>query len=217
MAHTCSKCSRVNPAEAVYCYYDGIALNGHAGSGGGPVAIGQKAFSSPFTLPSGKQCQNFDQLALGCQEDWKAAVDVLKQGYLEKFLANQGRADLAMAAREAARFPDKDRGLAQFLEKLPTQALQPPKLVVEPTEINLGTLKGGEDRKMELKLENQGMRLVYGSATVDKNGNWLSLGSAAGAAQKLFQFGSETTIPITVQGKRLRASNKPLEAKIVIE
>src|SRR5260370_42152833 len=107
MALTCTKCSRANPAEAVYCYYDGVALNGHGG-GGGPVSIGQKAFSSPFTLPSGKACQNFDQLAMGCQEDWKAAVEVLKQGYLEKFLANQGRADLAMAAREAAKYPDKD-------------------------------------------------------------------------------------------------------------
>ena len=215
MAHSCNKCNRVNPPDAVYCYYDGVALNGHAG-GGGPVSIGQKAFSSPFTLPSGKQCNNFDQLALGCQNEWKAALDVLKQGYLEKFLAGQGRADLAMAAREAARFPDKDRGLDQFIAKLPTQAVQPPQLAVEPTEISLGTLKVGEDRKVELKMENRGMRICYGSVSVE-NAPWLSLGTSAGGAQKLFQFSSDMTIPITVQGKKLRASNKPLEAKLVVE
>jgi len=38
-----------------------------------------------------------------------------------------------MAAQEAARFPDRDRGLDQLLDKLPTQALPPPKLKVEPT------------------------------------------------------------------------------------
>jgi hypothetical protein len=220
MPHVCSKCARVNPPEAVYCYFDGVVItNGQTGGGpapAGPVSIGQKAFSSPFTLPSGKVCQNFDQLALGCQENWKGAVDALKQGYLEKFLAGQGRADLAQAARQAAAYPDKDRGLAQFLEKLPSQAVQPPKLTVEPTDINLGALASGTDRKVELKLENQGMRLVYGSITLGKGSEWLSLGTA-GQAQKLFQFGSEAKIPVIVQGKRLRASNKPLEGKLIIE
>src|SRR5262249_32192304 len=46
------------------------------------------------------------------------------------------------------------------------------------------------------------------------NSNWLSLG---GQASKLFQFGTETTIPVVVQGKRHRAGNKPLEAKLLIE
>jgi len=214
MPHTCAKCSRVNPQDAAYCYYDGVALNGHA-NGGGPVSIGRQAFSSPFTLPSGKVCQNFDQLALGCQDDLKAAFDVLKQGYLEKFLAGQGRADLAMAAKQAAKSPDL-RGLDDFLAKLPTQALQEPKLLVEPTEFNLGILKFGEDRKIELKLQNQGMRLVYGSVTVE-NGLWLSIGNASGVQQKLFQFGNEQAIAIHIQGKKLRASNKPLEAKLLIE
>ncbi len=215
MPHVCGKCARVNPQDAAYCYYDGIALNGHA-NGGGPVSIGRQAFNSPFTLPSGKVCQNFDQLALGCQEDLKAAADVLKQGYLEKFLASQGRADLAMAARQAATSPDKLRGLDDFLAKLPTQALQEPKLIVEPTDINLGVLKFGEDRKIELKLENQGMRLIYGSVIVE-NGLWLSLGTTPGVQQKLFQFGNDLVMPVVVQGKKLRASNKPLEAKLIIE
>ncbi len=43
--------------------------------------------------------------------------------------------------------------------------LQPPKLSVEPQEINLGAHARRHDRKLELKLENQGGRLLYGTVT----------------------------------------------------
>jgi hypothetical protein len=65
-------------------------------------------------------------------------------------------------------------------------------------------------------LRNQGMRLIYGSVTIE-NAPWLTLGSGAGANQKLFQFGSEMSIPVNIQGKRLRASNKPLEGKLIVD
>jgi len=45
MPQTCSKCSRVNPAEASYCYYDGSVLDGHR-QNGGPVNAGTQAFPS---------------------------------------------------------------------------------------------------------------------------------------------------------------------------
>lgn len=220
-AHTCTKCQRANPPEAVYCYYDGVVLTtssspGAAPAPAGPVSIGAKPFSAPFTLPNGKVCQNFDQLALTCQQNWSSAVDALKQGYLEKFMASQGRADLAQAAREAARFPDKDRGLDQFLARLPSKAIKDASLRVEPKELDLGQLKVGDTRSVPLKLVNDGMRLVYGSVTVE-GGSWLTLGSGAGAPQKLFQFGSEMSLPVNIQGKRLRASNKPLEARLIVE
>ena len=220
--HVCNKCSRANPADAMYCYFDGVALNRVvAGGKGGAVAaaphapVAQQAFSQPFTFPSGLACRNFDQLALGCQENWSAALELLKQGHLEKFLSAQGRADLAMAAREAARFPDRDRGLDQFLARLPSQVVKAPKLRVDPTAINLGTLKVGEDRKFDLNLENQGMRLLYGSVTV-QDAPWLFVGKG-GSQQKLFQFGSDLTLPIYISGKRLRASNKPMEGKLIVE
>jgi hypothetical protein len=37
MGLVCGQCSRVNPAEAAYCYHDGAAL---AGRSGGPVNAG---------------------------------------------------------------------------------------------------------------------------------------------------------------------------------
>ncbi|MFN4259959.1 MAG: hypothetical protein ACK4RK_11755 [Gemmataceae bacterium] len=216
MAQTCSKCSRVNPVEAVYCYFDGAALNGHAGSGGSLIITGTQPFPQQFVFPSGRACGNFDQLAIACQENWAEALDILQQGYLEMFLANLGRADLAQAARQAKSYPDRDRGLDQLLAQLPSDALPQPTLRVEPTEINLGQMRIGEERKVEVVLRNTGARLLYGAVLCD-NSPWLSLGESSGSPRKLFQFATEQTITLHIRGQGLRASTKPLEGMLVVE
>ncbi len=216
MAQTCTKCSRVNPPEAAYCYFDGCVLPGH-GANGAPVSAGSKPFPSPFVFPNGKACRNFDELALACQQNWSAARDLLKQGYLETFFGSLGRSDLSLAAREAGRYPDRDRGLDQLLAKLPSHVLPAPRVRVEPMEVNLGVVPLGQDRKFDLHLENQGMRLVYGSVTCDDGCDWLELGEQGGAPQKLFQFGGEQSVAVRVRGKRLRAGNKPLEGRLLVE
>jgi hypothetical protein len=215
MGQTCTKCSRVNPADAAYCYHDGAVLVGHSRNGG-PVAVGSAPFISPFVFPSGRQCRSFDELALACQEDWSAARDLLRQGFFERFFGALGRADLAQAARAAARFPDHDRGLDQLLGKLPSKVVESPRLFVAPQEVSLGTLTVGEDRRCELHLENRGMRLLYGSVSCD-DCDWLALGDAPGGPQKHFQFGAETTVPVLVKGQRLRAGTKPLEGRLSVE
>lgn len=213
MTLTCSKCSRTNPPEAAYCYFDGNVLAGGARSA---TPLASQSFANPFHFPSGRVARTFDELAIACQEEWKGAKDLLQQGFLDTFFSGLGRADLAMAAREAARFPDADRGLDQLLSKIPSNALAPPKLRVEPQQVNLGTLPVGKDSKFELRLENQGMRLCYGSIAAD-DCLWLTIGEGAGSPEKLFQFGHETTLPIQVRGKHLRAGTKPLEGKLVVE
>ncbi len=215
MAQVCGKCSHVNPSDAAYCYWDGAALAGGHSVNGGPVNAGSAPFPGPFVFPTGQQCRNFDQLAMACQQNWAAAVDLLRQGFLASFLGGLGRADLAMAAQEAARYPDHDRGLDQLLAKLPTQVLQPPRVKVEPREINLGVTPVGTERRFEIHLTNQGMRLLYGSVVSDCK--WLVLGEPPGNAQKLFQFGNEGTIQVHVRGQYLRAGNKPLEGHLVVE
>jgi hypothetical protein len=212
MSSVCAQCSRVNPADAAYCYHDGAALAGRAG---GPVNAGSAPFPSPFVFPDGLACRNFDQLAVACQQNWRDAAELLKKGFLGTFLGNMGRLDLARAAQEAADFPDTDRGLDQLLAKLPTQAVQAPKLKAEPTEINLGQLAIGADRATELHLSNLGMRLLYGSVASDCN--WLGLGEAPGSTQKLFQFGADQMLAVHVIGKHLRAGTKPLEGRLVVE
>src|SRR5271168_3651428 len=95
MSLVCGQCSRVNPAEAAYCYFDGAALAGRAG---GPINAGSAPFPNQFVFPNGMACRNFDQLAVTCQQHWSAALDLLKQGYLGSFFGGMGRIDLAMAA-----------------------------------------------------------------------------------------------------------------------
>jgi hypothetical protein len=214
MAQVCSKCSHTNPPDAVYCYFDGVILGGHSANGG-PVRAGSQPFPSQFVFPTGQTCRNFDQLAIACQQNWPSAVDLLKQGFLASFLGGIGRADLALAAQEAARFPDRERGLDQLLAKLPTQVLDAPKLHAEPTDVNLGVLALGTNRQLELHLSNRGMRLLYGSVVSDCK--WLTLGEAPGNPQRLFQFGGDAVIPVQIRGQYLRAGNKQLEGHLVIE
>jgi hypothetical protein len=214
MAQICGKCSHVNPADASYCYFDGAIL-GDPRANGGPINAGSRPFPSQFVFPSGTTCRNFDQLAMACQQNWPSAVDLLRQGYLATFLGGLGRADLALAAQESARFPDHERGLDQLLAKLPSQVLEAPKLQVEPTSVNLGVLNVGTDRTFELHLANQGMRLLYGSVVSDCK--WLTLGEAPGNAQKLFQFGNDAVVHVHVRGQFLRAGNKPLEGRLIVE
>src|SRR5436309_2996468 len=135
MPQTCPQCSRVNPAVARYCYHDGTPLAGD-GARLGPVHVGSQPFPTAFVLPSGRGCRNFDQLAVACQEEVPAALEALQQGDLAAFLGSLGRADLARAAREAARAPNRVRGLDGLLAALPSKVLEPPKLYVEPTVVN---------------------------------------------------------------------------------
>jgi hypothetical protein len=210
MAHTCPRCSRVNPAEALYCYHDGASL----GNGAARARPGTQEFPMPFVFPSGQTCRTFDQLALACLDNWGTAQELLRDGVLAGFMGGLGRADLAVAAREAARYPDRDRGLDGFLAKLPTEALSPPRLNVEPKQLNLGVLRVGQDRRLELHLYNQGLGLLHGSIHCE-GCPWLAFDG--GAKQKVFQFLHDAVIPVQVQGKQLRAQNKPLEGRLTFE
>ena len=213
MAQTCSKCSHLNPPDAIYCYFDDALLQGHTAHGT-PMNPGLMPFPSPFVFPSGQTCQNFDQLALTCQQNWQSAVDMLSQGFFGGFFTNLGRADLAAAAQSAAQFPDADQGLDQLLAKLPTQALTPPKLTVEPLDFNLGIVQMGTNRQMQLNLANHGMRLLHGSIASDSK--WLAIGDPPGQ-QKMFQFGDSANIAVHIVGEELRAGPKPLEGQLFLE
>ena len=61
-----------------------------------------------FVFPNGRKARTFDELALGFQDDWAAARDLLKKGQLHLFFGGLGRADLARAAQEAMAKPDPE-------------------------------------------------------------------------------------------------------------
>jgi hypothetical protein len=217
MVQVCTKCSRSNPDDACYCYFDGFVL-ANGSLHGGPLAISAQMFAQPFVFPTGRQCRNFDELAMACQQEWPAARDLLNQGYLESFFSGLGRPDLVMTARQARKFPDPDRGLDQLLAKLPSEVLDAPKLAVETREINLGILQQGASLEFDLHLENQGMRLLHGSVTcADAKSVWLTLGDAPGTTEKHIQFGHEQAVKVKVCGDRLRARSKPHEARLLVD
>jgi hypothetical protein len=215
MTLTCAKCRRTNPAEAIFCYFDGQLLPGSGRANGGPLNAGAMRFAREFVFPSGRRCHSFDELSVACVQERPAAADLLQQGYLESFLGGIGRADLALMARQAAKFPDRLRGLDMLVERFPSRVVSPPKLHVEPQSVNLGLLAVGEDRRCSLHIANQGMRLLYGSVAVDK-APWLALSDEA-LPEKSFDCEDELEIPVLVRGKKLKAAGKPQEARLLVE
>jgi hypothetical protein len=212
----CPACSKVNPADAAYCYYDGRGLA--AGSPPQPVGLGTAPFPLPFCFPDGQSCANFNQLALACDERWNEARGLLTQGIWQSYFSSIGRLDLAAAARQAAAEPDLDVGLTHLLQSFPTaaDALRPPELAVASTEEDLGTLEPGKDHKFELRLSNKGMLVLRGMVMTDCD--WLSFGErGAGASLKMFQTRNVYTLPVRILGNKLRAGQKALEGQIVID
>jgi hypothetical protein len=201
--------------DAFYCFQDGTALRAQAM----PVDRshpGSKPFLTPFVFPSGKTCGDFDQFALACVQNWPVAVDLLREGSFTSFFRSLGRADVALAAEEAKRFPDPDRGLDLFLAALPARSLPSPLLDVEPRKLDLGVCRVGANWQGDLKLVNRGQGLLYGSVSCE-DCDWLSVGKAPGAAQKIFQFVQSAVVPLRVRGQRLRAGPRPLTGRVVIQ
>jgi hypothetical protein len=205
----------VNPADAVYCYYDGRAL---AQADQEPLGIGTLTFPSPFRFSDGKSCANFNQLALACDGRWSDARRLLGDGGWQSFFASIGRMDLALLASQAAREADLDVGLTYFLERWPVdpEALRPPRLTLQGTTNDLGTLEAGKDHKFDLVIGNQGMLLLRGTVMTDSD--WLCFGERQGSfSTKLFQTRDSYPLTVRVLGQQLRAGLTPLEARIVID
>jgi hypothetical protein len=218
MVPICKRCKRANPRDAIYCHHDGVLLAGKVGgdipADGSAMNIGARPFSVPLVFPSGRQCFNFVQLSLACSEEAESALELLRKGHMETFLAGQGRTDLAAAAHAAARIDDRERGLDDFVGRLPAFST-PAKLHVEPMALDFGTVRVGEDHRRELVLHNKGMRLLYGSASCDAA--WLSLGDGPAVQGRAFQFRSRDVLIVQLLGRHLRAFEKPQDAQIILE
>jgi hypothetical protein len=213
---TCRHCSRNNPSQAFFCWYDGIALD-TARPADVALPAGRRPFPMPFIFPSGRACRNFDELVLACEALWKDTLELLRSGDLAAFLSGLGRSDLSQATRQAARHPDPDRGLDDLLSRFPATSRTPALLSVAPAEVNLGRLDRTTPRTFQLRLENSGMGLLTGSLSCE-NTPWLTLGDAHGSVgQKLFQTRHEQNIRVHVNVKALPAGNKTLEGRIVVE
>ncbi len=84
-----------------------------------------------------------------------------------------------------------------------------------PDEIVLGRLRVGAPVRRELHIINEGMGLLHGSVSSDVP--WLVVGQGEGYSRKLFSCLNETTIPVQVRGRALRASLQVQIGRLIIE
>jgi hypothetical protein len=215
MSRKCPACSKINPQDAFFCYFDGRLLSNENHQG--PMNVGSLPFPTPFFFPDGQTCVNFNQLALACDNRWDEARALLGEGVWSTFFRGMGRLDLAAAAKQGAAEPDLDRGLSLMLEKLPADpdTLRPPKLAVESREENLGHLSPGIDLKFDIVILNEGMFLLRG--VILSNSEWLVFGDHGAPAERMFQTRNTCSIGVRVLGGKLRAGLKPLLGEFVID
>jgi hypothetical protein len=128
-----------------------------------------------FVFPSGRRCRTFDELAQGCQEEWNAARDLLRQGVFGQFFTTSGRADLFRASQEAQTQLDPDIGLVRFLSALPISKAQAAKLDLSPRRLLLGNVMAGESRQVQLTISNRGQGVLQGALKVTEGGLWLTV------------------------------------------
>jgi hypothetical protein len=174
----CPRCQRANPADAVYCHHDGMALRVPEGG----KAVG--ALPHEFVFSSGRRCRTYDELVQGCHYEWEDARVLLKQGVFTKYMANIGRMDLVRAAKEAQANPDPDIALHAFVSALPVaqvQGLLQGKLtLVGGNWLRLAddgadgecSLKTAREQQVRLRVETRGLapKTYGGKLTVITNG-----------------------------------------------
>jgi hypothetical protein len=162
----CPRCQHVNPDEAAFCYFDGLALRTDAPpiAAGIPLAIpvdaGPPRLPHEFVFPSGRRCVTYDDFVQGCLEDWAGAGELLTSGAFKHYFTGAGRLDLVRAAAEALKQnADADLALDAFLTKLPATKPPKPELELNPHKLILGALAVGESRQTQIDVENIGTGL----------------------------------------------------------
>jgi hypothetical protein len=167
--NTCPRCQRANPADAVYCHHDGMALRVPDGGKG----VG--ALPHEFVFTSGRRCRTYDELVQGCHYEWEDARVLLRKGVFAQYMASIGRMDLVRAAKEAQGNTDPDIALHAFVSALPVGQVQGPRLELSPRRLILNNLLAGESRSVALTVSNGGKGLLQGKLTVINGGDWLRL------------------------------------------
>ena len=210
MPQICPKCHRANPTDALYCYEDGFSLGGRIGASG-PVDPGAQPFPHPFVFPERRPLPQFRSTRARLLQRVGRRRRTDSQRRPCQFLCRTGSRRPGQGRPRGRAQEDKDRALDQVLGQLPAKTIEPAKLRVETLHVNMGQLTVGKDQRWELRLENQGMRLLSGTIACD-DCVWLALGDGGGSPRKVFQFLTGTVIPVQVRG-RLLASGREADGR----
>jgi hypothetical protein len=161
-----------------------------------------------FVFASGRRCETIDDLIRGCQDEWTSAGELLRQGAFRQFFTGTGRLDLARIADEAARQPNDDLALDDFLAHLPSGVLVKPKLDLQPRRILLGVMRRGEVRQTTIGVSNIGAGLLTGTIAVTEGSDWLTLQGANAAGVLTLQVVRDLAVRIQVDTRKLVAPAK---------
>jgi hypothetical protein len=202
---SCPRCQRTNPADALFCYFDGTNLDVPAEV---IAARADNRLPHEFVFASGRRCKTYDDLVLACQEEWASASEALQEGVFRQFLAGLGRLDLAKAADALRQQTDPDLALDSFLAILPAREIKKPRLELEPRRIQLGTLRTGETSSARLLVINQGHGLLTGTISVTKGNDWLRIVGADGLAILPIKAVREQVVQLEVDARGLIAPQK---------
>ncbi len=202
MPQTCPRCQRTLPDKAAYCGYDGTMLRNGAGMSAAGGAMLQE-----FIFPSGRRCKTFDDLAAACNGEWAEAKQLLREGTFASFLAGIGRADLAKLARESQAMPDGDMGLTAFVGGLPASAGTGPKLGLSPRRLVVGPIRVGEQKPVQVTVQNEGRGLLQGKLTVTEGAEWLTVAEGGPPREAAIKTGRDQVIKLLVNTQALNASN----------
>lgn len=130
-----------------------------------PVTAAAPVPSTP-PLPSlkfyaGEEPHTVDQLIELCERRPAEAREYLYSGHLETWLASRNSLELARRAREIAqRYRKPERGLEAWLQS--TGKVRPPDLAVNPLFLDFGVVAPGEQRTLDLHLNNSGRGFLFG-------------------------------------------------------
>jgi serine/threonine protein kinase len=130
-----------------------------------------------FTFPGGTQIRSVGALPALCDEHWDAARSFLYNGDFQRWLRDINRHDLVIAADTiVAQQPNHDAGLESFL-RLVDPGLTRPKLVVDPTGVNLGPIARESALIRRISLLN--VTRGYTIASLGSTQPWLEIYPAA--------------------------------------
>ncbi|MEI2692387.1 MAG: serine/threonine-protein kinase [Anaerolineae bacterium] len=114
------------------------------------------------------------ELVVACDQHWEDGKYHLYRGDFEERLRKWGRADLeTKAAAIRQQHSNQDLGLDAFLRLL-DPAYPPPRVQVAPAALDLGVVPWGEQRSVQVEVQNAGHGCLQGRAVQPPS--WLSVG-----------------------------------------
>ncbi|MCE5257667.1 MAG: protein kinase [Chloroflexi bacterium] len=132
-----------------------------------------ESFSAPkrllesFTFPGGSQIRSVGALPALCDEHWDAARSFLYNGDFTRWLRDLNRLDLVAIADETVKaYPNHDAGLEHFL-RLVDPGIAKPKVMVNPVELQLGSVARVAIISRSLTLVNNGRGYIQAQLVTD--------------------------------------------------